>query len=297
MKTHTILIVDDNESNIDILLGLLNQYDVLVALSGNSAIEITNEEDIDLILLDIMMPELDGYETCKILKSNKKTQNIPIVFITAKDDEDSIEKAYDVGGIDFVTKPFKPKELLARVKTQLKLKSLIEHLEYISFHDPLTDIYNRRGFFELSDKKINSFLKNKKNKKSDFYGIMIDIDKFKIINDKYGHPFGDKVIQNVSAIISNNLSENSIFGRVGGEEFAIVWESEDDINTEIEIIRAEVEKNEILFEDKDIVTYTISVGVSKMDEEILTLDCLLNKADNALYEAKGSGRNRIVFRV
>ena len=116
----TILVVDDTETNIDILLGLLDEkYDVLVAMDGESALEIADEEELDMVLLDIMMPGMDGYEVCEKLKANPKTHNIPIIFLTAKTDEDSIEKAYDVGGIDYVTKPFKPRELLMRIKTHL----------------------------------------------------------------------------------------------------------------------------------------------------------------------------------
>jgi CheY-like chemotaxis protein len=112
----TVLIVDDTETNIDVLLDLLNDYDVIVAISGQSALEVAYEENPDLILLDIMMPVMDGYEVCEKLKNDETTKNIPVVFITAKTDEDSIERAYEVGGIDYVTKPFKPRELLARVK-------------------------------------------------------------------------------------------------------------------------------------------------------------------------------------
>lgn len=124
-----ILVVDDTETNIDILIELLSDYNVAVALNGERAIKIANKKNIDLILLDIMMPVMDGYETCKRLKSNDKTKDIPIIFITAKVDEKSIENGYDIGGIDYITKPFKPRELIARVKTQLKLKSLIDNLE------------------------------------------------------------------------------------------------------------------------------------------------------------------------
>ena len=125
----TILVVDDTETNIDILIELLSNYNVAVALNGERAIKIANKKKIDLILLDIMMPIMDGYETCKRLKSDDNTKDIPIIFITAKVDEHSIEYGYDVGAIDYITKPFKPKELIARVKTQLKLKSLIDNLE------------------------------------------------------------------------------------------------------------------------------------------------------------------------
>ena len=122
----TILIVDDTKTNIDILLELLSdQYDLIVALDGKSAIQTLKEDSVDLILLDIMMPEMDGYEVCKVLKSDENTKDIPVIFITAKTDENSIERAYEVGGIDFVTKPFKARELAVRIKTQLNLKFCI----------------------------------------------------------------------------------------------------------------------------------------------------------------------------
>jgi len=124
-----ILIVDDTKINIDVLLNLLSDYDLFVALSGEKAIKTTLKKDIDLILLDIVMPELNGYETCKIIKNNPITKDIPIIFITAKTDEDSIEKAYDVGGVDYITKPFHPKEVLSRISTHLSLSEYTHKLE------------------------------------------------------------------------------------------------------------------------------------------------------------------------
>ncbi len=124
MLNKTILIVDDTIVNLDILVELLSDYDVIDTTNGKDALGILKEESVDLILLDIMMPEMDGFEVCKRLKENKKTKNIPVIFITAMTDEESIEKAYDIGGVDYVTKPFKPKELLARVRTQFHLKDL-----------------------------------------------------------------------------------------------------------------------------------------------------------------------------
>jgi len=126
VKNKTILVVDDTATNLDILTELLEQYDVISSISGKDALKIVNDEIIDLILLDIMMPEMDGYEVCKILKADDRTKSIPIIFITAKADEDSIEKGYDVGGIDYVTKPFKPRELLSKIKTHLSLRELQE---------------------------------------------------------------------------------------------------------------------------------------------------------------------------
>ncbi len=140
----TILVVDDNKINIDILVDLLKGYDVITALNGQMAIDIALEETIDLILLDIMMPNMDGYEVCQRLKANEMTKNIPIIFLTAKIDEDSIEKAYNIGGTDYITKPFKPKELLSRVKKELKMQNLIhqeiEHNKHIALKELLCNI-------------------------------------------------------------------------------------------------------------------------------------------------------------
>ena len=291
-KKKTILIVDDTEINIDILLDLLgDDYDVSVALDGENALEIANEEPLDLILLDIMMPKMDGYEVCRLLKTNDNTKDIPVIFITAKTDEDSIETAYEVGCADYVTKPFKPRELIARVKTQLNMKLLIENLEFIASHDQMTGIYNRRKFFELAEKK---FLQKQDN----LYVAMMDIDKFKLINDTYGHPTGDLVIKAITKTISGFIESESIFGRLGGEEFAIMCnhESLEDTLKNIERIRSMVERCEVIAENKEIIKCTISTGCTKMTKETLNLDSLLKEADLALYEAKGSGRNKSIFR-
>jgi two-component system, sensor histidine kinase and response regulator len=129
MHNETILIVDDSESNIDILIEHLIDYEVVVSLNATDALTLLEEQTIDLILLDIMMPDIDGFELCKLIKENPKTQEIPLLFITSKSDEESIEKGYDLGAVDYITKPFKPKELRSRIKTQLKLRSMVTNLE------------------------------------------------------------------------------------------------------------------------------------------------------------------------
>jgi len=128
-KKQTILIVDDNESNIDILLGILNNYDVIASLNGQTAIDIIKSEDIDLILLDIMMPNMDGFEVCKILKNDEKTMKIPIIFLTAKFEMEDIKKGFELGAVDYITKPFNPIELLVRINTHLELRSYQQDLE------------------------------------------------------------------------------------------------------------------------------------------------------------------------
>ena len=144
-KKDTILVVDDTQSNIDVLIELLDAYDIIVATDGATAIEILNEDkDIDLILLDIMMPEMDGFEVCEILKNNNETKDIPIIFLTAKTDVDSIQKGFDIGGVDYITKPFRPVELISRIKTHLKIvqheKKAIEHNKYIALAELIHNI-------------------------------------------------------------------------------------------------------------------------------------------------------------
>jgi diguanylate cyclase (GGDEF)-like protein len=291
-RKKTVLIVDDTKTNIDILLNLLGEkYDVVVALDGKSALETLEESSVDLILLDIMMPNIDGFEVCRRLKSNENTSDIPVIFVTARDDEDSIERAYEIGAIDYITKPFKPIELLARINTQLRVKELIEHLNFISSYDEMTGIYNRRKFFELSEKK---FAQNR----NDMYAVMIDIDKFKNINDNYGHPIGDRVIKLVTKTISSFISGDAVFGRLGGEEFGIVcnYSSSSGVVDNIEKIREAIENLEIISDNGDSIKFTISEGVAKASAETKNLDELLKYADMSLYEAKGLGRNRVIFR-
>ena len=235
------------------------------------------------------MPEIDGFEVCKRLKLSDNTKNIPIIFITAKTDEESIERAYDVGGIDYVSKPFKPKELLARVKKELKLSSLINHLNYIASHDEMTGIYNRREFFKIATKYFEIH--------NNLFAVMLDIDDFKAINDQHGHAIGDKVIQAVTKTISTFMDEQSIFGRLGGEEFAFICNNKpyETIIKKVEKIRYAIEQLEITTEDNKVVKFTISSGISKKQLDTKNLDNLLKKADDLLYQAKKKGKNKVIF--
>ncbi|WP_428738399.1 GGDEF domain-containing response regulator [Sulfurimonas sp.] len=293
-----ILIVDDEKSNIDILLGLFdkingkNNYNVIAALSGKKALEVVQKREIHLILLDIVMPEMDGYEVCKILKSDIKTKDIPILFITAKTDDESISKAYNIGAADYVTKPFRPVELLARVSINLKLQKTIAKLEYMAYYDPMTNIYNRRRFFEVATEK---FIKENEN----LYAVMVDIDKFKAINDTHGHAVGDKVIKVIAKTLKEHLVNEAVFGRIGGEEFCIIYncDSDSEIVKRVNTIIKNIEALDIEIGDNTFIKSTISSGIAKFDPTMSTIDHLLHKADEALYEAKDTGRNKSIFRL
>lgn len=287
-KKHNILIVDDTKTNVDILIELLGEsYGVIPATSGESALSILKILSVDLILLDIMMPNMDGFEVCKKILSNPHTKDIPIIFITAKTDENDIEKAYEIGGSDYILKPFRPKELLAKVKRELKLQDLIKDLEFTSSHDTMTGIFNRRKFFELATKKLNET--------KEIYALMVDIDNFKMINDNYGHDIGDIVIKKIVATIKDTLDEKAIFGRLGGEEFAIILDFHENSREDIEKIRANVENLSMDICSGEIIKGTITIGVAKAKDSMKDIDSLLKLADVLLYQGKESGRNRVIF--
>jgi diguanylate cyclase (GGDEF)-like protein len=246
-----------------------------------------------------MMPKMDGYDVCKRLKSNEKTKDIPIIFITARSDERSIEKAYDSGGIDYVTKPFHAKELLARVHRELAMQKLIdelkksqEELKLLAITDPMTKLYNRRYFSEISIE----LLELAKREKKPLSLIMLDIDKFKAINDTYGHKVGDEAIIALGNLLKEMKRKSDVACRLGGEEFVLLLPNTtyDDAKKVAEKIRQRVEENVITYEEGKGLQFTVSLGVAQVDiEHEDHIEPALKRADDALYHAKKSGRNRV----
>ena len=291
MDEKTILIVDDTVENLDILAEILQDYDVIDAINGKMALEIVHEEKVDLILLDIMMPEMDGYEVCQRLKSDPVSKDIPIIFLTAKTDEASIEKAYDVGGGDYVTKPFLPKELLSRVKKELQIQQMMQELKRLAATDPLTRLYNRRHF----DENTQPLYQLARREGKPLSLIMLDIDKFKSINDNYGHYIGDQVIIHLAETIKQNQRKSDLSARFGGEEFVMLLPNTDlqGANVLAEKLRKNVQDAVLEISRRQILQYTISLGVAEINvsrgESIVEG---IKKADVALYEAKEGGRNQ-----
>ncbi|MEA3290032.1 MAG: diguanylate cyclase [Campylobacterota bacterium] len=290
----TILIVDDTKSNINILIELLSDdYDILACRDGQTAIEMAQEDKPDLILLDIMMPEMDGFEVCEKLKEDPTTKEIPIIFITAMSDEDSIEKAYDFGGSDYVTKPFRPKELKARVKRELQVVSLQKELKNLASTDSMTKLYNRRYFSQVSS-HIFDLAKRDSQRLS---LIMMDIDKFKTINDTYGHAVGDEVIIQTAEILKQHQRKSDIICRFGGEEFVILLPETDTNGASIvaQKIRQVIESTSIKVDNNINLNYTMSLGVTQVFlNEDKDIEKALLRADEALYKAKDNGRNCVV---
>ncbi|MDD2699469.1 MAG: diguanylate cyclase [Arcobacteraceae bacterium] len=288
----TILVVDDTKTNLNILIELLgDSYDIIAAISGEMALEIIEEEKVDLILLDIMMPCMDGFEVCAKLKNNPKTKDIPIIFITAKIDEESIEKAYDIGGSDYVTKPFKPKELQARVKRELELIKLQNELQLLASTDPMTNLYNRRYFTKISEHIMDLAIR----KDESLSVLMLDIDKFKSINDTYGHQIGDEVIISLANELQEHQRKSDIVCRFGGEEFVILLPNTllDGAQILAQKMRQSVEENILKIKDYTL-SFTVSIGVAQIDIKTeKNIEKALNRADKALYKAKNNGRNQV----
>ncbi|WP_457626546.1 diguanylate cyclase [Persephonella sp.] len=291
-----ILIIDDTESNIDILMEILgDDFEIYAATDGETGLEIINEEDIDLVLLDIMMPDMDGFEVCRKLKENHRTEDIPVIFITALTDEESIEKAFDVGGSDYITKPFKHKEVLARVKMHLKLKYYQEELKKLASTDFLTGLYNRRHMFLIGNELFE--ISKRYNKKLSV--IILDIDRFKSINDTYGHDAGDEALKALSQIIIDRTRECDVPARLGGEEFVILLpETElEGAKKLAEDLRQAVENEIIELPDGQKLSFTVSIGVSEINlSKDLSFEKALKLADKALYEAKETGRNKVIIK-
>jgi len=290
-KDKTILAVDGKQGNLDMVLAILQDYDVIPCTSGADALKIVREKQINLILLDMLMPEMDGDTVCTKLKQDPDTQKIPIIFTTAEIDARTIEKAYELGGADYVTKPFRPRELLARVGVQLRLQEVLRELDIMATRDILTGILNRRKFFELGESLFNASDK-------ELYVLMIDIDQFKKINDQYGNHVGDIVLKKVADVIKDVLPSDAIFGRMGGEEFSVMYTSqshEQAMDIVSDILKT-VSQTRIPLKDGGTISCTISIGIGRKYPEFNSLDSLLQEADMTLYEAKESGRNTSIFR-
>ena len=291
----TVLIVDDMAANIAILSDLLqSDYKIKIAKNGQRALDIAHgDEKPDLILLDIEMPHMSGYDVCEALKSSSDTKSIPVIFVTAKNDTSDEEYGLNLGAIDYIKKPFHPAIIKIRVKNHIDLKLKSDKLEDLSMCDSLTNIPNRRFFNETFEKKYKEIQRDKK----DLALIMIDIDFFKRYNDNYGHWQGDECLRKVAQALRKTLKRpTDSISRYGGEEFVVLLKDIDKEGTKI-VARSLVDAvADLKLEHKfskaaDFVTISAGVALKESEEEISKED-LITKADKQLYRAKESGRNR-----
>jgi diguanylate cyclase (GGDEF)-like protein len=292
----TILIVDDAPANIKILgESLRSDYKIRVATNGAKALGIAlSDNPPDLILMDIMMPEMDGYEACKKLKEDDKARKIPVIFITAKDQVEDETKGLNLGAVDYIIKPFSLPIVKARVRTHLELKRHRDILEDMSNRDGLTGIPNRRRFDEVLELEW----KRSVRKGNALSLILIDIDFFKPFNDHYGHTEGDDCLKKVAMSLYNAVRRPMDFvARYGGEEFVCILPETDREGATVvgEMLRKEIEAMDIKHHDSPVTDHvTISLGVASM---VPTMDSsshtLIEASDKCLYQAKEEGRNRV----
>ena len=319
-----VLVVDDYEDSLKIVSMVLekDKHDIATATNSKEAIAKANSELPDVILLDIQIPEVDGFDICRQLKANPTTANIPVIFLTAGfKDRKSVLKGLDIAE-DYMIKPFSSSELQARIKVMARLKhqmdeltrknielgelnqtleqknhellSAQEALKEIAITDSLTKLYNRRYFASRLEQEFMRILRNPEP-----IGIVVlDIDHFKQVNDTYGHLCGDSVLIQYADILKQNVRQHDIVARYGGEEFIIglIGQTMEEAYTTGERIRMDVEK--FIFTHEDIELHiTCSAGIASYPEvtgENPSLEALLKEGDAALYQAKNQGRNRVV---
>ena len=331
-----ILVVDDIRKNLQLLIEILDSYGygTTFAISGQQALQRVQVTEPDLILLDLMMPEMNGLEVCERLKEDEKTAKIPVIFLTAATDTNYLVEAFELGAVDYITKPFKTPELLARVKTHLDLKRTKDELEKayeemkrIAATDELTGIPNRRCIFDLGKQEFE----RSQRYRSPFSLLMIDVDKFKSINDNHGHDVGDDALKMVVNITlscirkvdyigrleteeealkrqedlrrlgqlettAEDSEQEGHLGRLGGEEFVVILPHTDLAGAykAAQRICQAMTTESLQLEDKT-VTITVSIGVATYDPRDKKIDDIIKRADLALFAAKENGRNQVAI--
>jgi diguanylate cyclase (GGDEF)-like protein len=308
LSPRRILIADDHEDNVELLRARLEArgYEVHAARNGEQALELVGQCDPDLILLDVMMPKMDGMEVARRIKANPDLPFIPIIMQTALDTTESKVEGLDAGADDYITKPINFAELEARVKSLLRIKALQdalsererqlsdmnEKLLSISRTDALTGLDNRRHLEE----RLDEMFEHSRRLGEPLGCVMFDLDRFKSVNDTYGHQAGDQVLKELAGILTREAREIDHVGRYGGEEFMLLLPGTvlDSAVVFAERVRSAVEANTFTLRETTI-TRTISAGVASYPfPGIESPDALVRAADDALYVAKETGRNRVV---
>lgn len=292
-----ILVVDDERINRKVLTDLLQEdYHVIVAKSGEQALQRLNEDpSIDLVLLDVLMPNMNGYAVLNAMKSNPKTKDIMVIFITALSSLDDEELGLKLGANDYISKPFRPSIVKARIENYLQIVRHRKFLEILAERDGLTGICNRRRFDELLQNEWQRSLREN----TPFSLIMLDVDYFKRFNDGYGHLQGDSVLKNVAKTIAMQLRRPAdVVARYGGEEFVILLPNtgKNGAQLQAEHILQSIADLKIPHNYSDIEKFvSISMGGATRNAKMESAQDLLSSADAALYDAKQQGRNRVLW--
>ena len=291
MKKYSVLIIDDHETVIMALEKILRpDYTVFAALNGSEGIRLAEKYLPDVILLDIMMLEMDGYAVLAELKKSDPTKSIPVIFLTALTSDADEEKGLLLGAVDYIVKPFSPAIVKLRLTNQIKILDQIRTIEKLSLSDQLTGLPNRRAFEE----RIKIEWARAIREQTPISILITDIDKFKDYNDTYGHLQGDAVLQAIGKAFSNVLKRPADFiARWGGEEFITVLPNTNSAGALdiAEQIRKSAEATKIHSKSDIISNITVSIGVNAQESPCGKLEDFFHGADVALYDAKRIGRN------
>ena len=286
-----VLIIDDSPDAVAVARVRLKKdgLDVCVAPDGPTGLEMATAEKPDLILLDIAMPGMDGFEVCHHLKADPSLSVIPVIFLTAMDDTEQKVRGLELGAVDYVTKPFDGFELRARVNAALRTKRFADMLIEHANVDPLTELPNRRALTKQLEKEWARVERHG----GSFSLIMVDVDHFKVVNDTYGHSVGDQILRSVAGILAGECREVDTPARYGGEEFAIVApnQSADGAHTLAERCRESLARAAVDHHGEEIhVTASFGVADSNGADSVIEL---IEQADASLYQAKNSGRDAV----
>ncbi|MCI5157847.1 MAG: diguanylate cyclase [Candidatus Electrothrix sp. AUS1_2] len=311
-----ILIVDDKVNNLIALEETFSGIDAtfIRATSGNDALREILQHDFALAILDVQMPEMDGYELAQLIRIRKQTSKLPIIFLSAiYSDDFHIFKGYNSGAVDFLTKPFSPEILAGKIRffieiylQKIKLKETIQELERtkelvleqnrqlkrLSTHDDLTGLCNRRHLVVTLEQEFSLCLRYE----TELSLILLDLGHFKNVNDTFGHRFGDYVLKEFAALLKNSVRKADLVFRFGGEEFIVLLPQ-----TDVEGAVGTAEKirhtcaEQMIDDGNYAVKITVSMGVTSYKKSLhKNPSCMISVADKALYQAKERGRNRVV---
>jgi diguanylate cyclase (GGDEF)-like protein len=288
-----LLLVDDQPLNIQVLYqSFAADHQVFMATSGAQALAVCAAKQPDLILLDLTMPDMDGYEVCRRLKADPASADIPVIFVTASTDNLSEEHGLALGAVDFIAKPVNPVIVRARVKTHLTLKAQADQLRLLAYIDGLTGVRNRRYL----DERLDIELRRAARLHTSLSVVMIDVDFFKRYNDRHGHQAGDDCLRRVAAALGATLKRpGDLLARYGGEEFACLLPDTDLGNARqiAERLRRAVQQLQIVHGDSAVAPeVTVSLGVA-CSADAGEEEQLMRRADACLYRAKEQGRNRV----
>ena len=292
-----VLVVDDSKTFLEQIKALLRRYrfQPLTALNGEEALKLLEENrDIKIVLTDYLMPKINGLELTKKIRKDYSKDELSII-VTSDDSSKKIPaKFLKYGANDFLYKGFSNEEFFARINSNIEILELFDEIKNKANKDYLTGLFNRRYLFDIGSKVYSEHKLEQKT----FSVAIIDIDNFKKINDKFGHSVGDEVLITFCDIVNGLIDKNMPFGRIGGEEFCITFydKKEDEVNEICENIRKKCEKYNLNI-DGVFLTFTISLGLSSKNNPNETIDKILQRADALLYEAKNSGKNRLIRRV